>query len=114
MLSYLDTAKQVVDEAVYARGIRLYLEGRVGRHQDMLLDFWREYGMNEDHNRYVVRLPLLHLALNSSKWDRASQVLKEHASCECAYYQEYGLCKHVVAVCASLEKEFGIKAESKT
>ncbi|NJK71631.1 MAG: SWIM zinc finger family protein [Thermales bacterium] len=35
--------------------------------------------------------------------------MTQSATCECPYYAQYGLCKHIVGVCASLDQEFGSK-----
>jgi SWIM zinc finger len=112
MLSYTDVVREGLDEALYARGLRLYLEGKVGRYQELSLDFWREYDVRDTHDTFKVRLPLLHLAIDSEKWSQAGRVIGEFARCECAYFEEYGLCKHIVAVCAALEKEFGTKHQN--
>lgn len=111
MFSYLQAVSETVDKSIYSRGVKYYLEGRVGKHRELTLDFWREYkvlGTDE----YLIEIPLLHLALDPSKFENADQALLESARCNCHYFKEYGVCKHIVAVCASLEKEFNPSIKS--
>lgn len=112
LLSYLQAVQTLVAPSIYNRGLRFYLEGRVGSYREMDLDFWREYKLL-DQETYLVRLPQLHLALSRHKWDKATEVLKQHASCECEYFREFQVCKHIVAVCAALEQEAGPKTQTK-
>jgi hypothetical protein len=106
MLSYKKLFSSV-DSAVYNRGIRLYLDGAVGNPRSMLLDNWREYTVVDNANKsYLVKIPLLHLTMSVTKISKASEALLEVASCECVFFGKYNYCKHLVAVCASLDKEF--------
>jgi hypothetical protein len=105
MISYLGIAQDLTDSSVYARGVRLYLEGKVGRPVELDLEYWREYEVY-DRVTYTVRLPILHYALKQSALDNAPHALTEFVSCGCEYFAEMGICKHIVAVCASLEQEF--------
>jgi hypothetical protein len=111
MFSYLEVVQKVVDSSSYSRGIKLYLEGKVSKPKELLLDFWREYEVL-GHENYIVRVPVLHFALTKNKWDRAGEVLQQFSHCQCAFFEEYGVCKHIVGVCASLEHEFGEKPET--
>ena len=104
MFSYLDTVHELVSEQIYARGIKYYLEGKITKQEDLILDFWRLYSTVEEG--IWVQIPILHLALDQSKYPKSSEALQQVVSCQCAYFQEFGICKHVVAVCASLEQEF--------
>lgn len=108
MFSYLDTAKSLVDSSVFGRGVRLYLEGKVSDPRELDLEFWREYEVY-DRKTYTVRIPVLHLAMKRDKLNNAAANLADFATCECEFYQELGVCKHIVAVCDSLEQEFGQK-----
>ena len=108
MFSYLDAAQKLVSREIYGRGIKYYLEGKVLKFDELVLDFWRLYQVSENHENAIIKLPLLHLALNQSKYEQADKALTEVCSCTCSYYQEYGPCKHIVAVCASIEQEFGL------
>lgn len=107
MLSYLETVKKCCPTEIYNRGLRAYLEGKIISQQAMVLDFWRVYKV-EDREIYTVQIPLLHLALSLDKHSLASKALQEVVSCDCNYFQEFGVCKHITAVCASLEDEFSI------
>lgn len=108
MLSYLDTVKTLVNESTYQRGLKYYLEGKVVSFADLNLDFWREYKV-VGSEEYIVKIPILHLTLNSKKFSLAPKVIEEMASCTCPYFCDYNkICKHIVAVLASLEQEFGL------
>jgi hypothetical protein len=106
MFSYLTAVRSVVDPNVYARGIKLYLQGSVLSHTEMTLDFWRKYVVAGSAQSHTVQMPLLHLALARHKYDLGGQAMVESTRCDCAYFQEFGICKHIVAVCAQLEQEF--------
>lgn len=105
MISYLRAVENLVDKPIYGRGVKTFLEGGIISYVDLTLDAWRKYQV-KDTNTEVVVMPLLHLALNIQKWNQADQVIKESAFCSCQYFKEFGTCKHIVAVCASLEQEF--------
>ena len=107
--SYTRSIGQLADKNIFDRGLRIYLEGSVLDYQSLVLDSWRVYTVQnpESHPSFFeVRIPLLHKLLRSNQWDQAAQALEQSASCTCPYFQEYGCCRHLVAVCASLEKEF--------
>jgi hypothetical protein len=105
MFSYLKIVQELVDQGVYARGVRAYLEGRVSKPVDKIMDFWREYQVFDRHTHKVV-IPLFHLALDRKKWDKGVDAFVENVTCDCEFYEEYGVCKHIVSVCASIEDEF--------
>ncbi len=105
MFSYLDAVKKIVDESIYGRGVKSYLEGHILGFKDLILDYWRLYEV-KGQDVYQIKIPLLHLALSRSKFESASQALSQNVICTCPYFAEFGICKHIVAVCASLEKEF--------
>lgn len=105
MFSYIRVIESLVDPGVYTRGIKYYLEGRVVSKKDLTLDYWRLYEVVGNQS-YFVKIPLLHLALSRDKFDHAEIALMETVSCDCPYFLEHGVCKHIVAVCASLEEEF--------
>jgi hypothetical protein len=107
MLSYLKSVKSIVNQGVYNRGIRLYLDGSVSKPTSMVLDNWRKYTVNGSMD-YIIKFPVLHLTLDQNKFDKAGEVINEVATCECEYYYSYGTCKHIVAVCASIDKEFDV------
>jgi hypothetical protein len=107
MLSYLKTVQKLVHPSIYQRGIKLYLDGSLVGFEEMLLDYWREYKV-VGTDEYIVKIPLLHLALSREKFDQADQALEESVTCTCPYFLEHGVCKHIAGVCASLDKEFDI------
>ena len=105
MISYLQVAEKLVDKSIYGRGVKTFLEGGVVSFVNLTLDSWRKYQV-KDLDTETVLIPLLHLALSMNKWNDGDKVLKESAICSCHYFHEFGPCKHIVAVCASLEQEF--------
>ena len=108
MFSYLDTIKKLVNESTYQRGLKYYLEGKVVNFENLILDFWRKYKV-VGSGEYLVKIPILHLALNSKKFAQSSQALEQIINCTCPYFCDYNkTCKHIVATCASLENEFGL------
>lgn len=109
MLSYLKAVKPLVTEEVYQQGLKSYLEGKVLKETDLLLDHWKQFEVQSNHRHiscYLVKIPLLHLNLDSSKWTQATEALEQVCSCTCPYFEEIGICKHLVAVCAYLDKKF--------
>ena len=106
MLAYTDMLKARLDPAVYNRGLRLYLDGAVLRPRPLLLDHWRLYEVVEKYVNYEVRVPVLHLTLESRKFDQAYEALGEVARCTCEQFETDGFCRHLVAVFAHLDKEF--------
>jgi len=114
MFSYLSTVQKLIDRPVFDRGMVSYLQGSVGGFSDLTLDYWREYTFSGSEE-YHIKIPLMHLALDPQKFDSASDVISELVTCTCPYFLEYGICKHIVAVCASLDKEFSLEqAQRKT
>jgi len=109
VFSYLTLVQNIVDEGMYARGVRLYLDGKVMQPTDLTLDYWRLYEVIGQRENSLVKMPLLHFALSKKKESQAAAALEESVSCSCEYFAEYGLCKHVVAVCAALEQEWNPK-----
>lgn len=111
MFSYLNALQDVVDKVIVQRGQRLFLEGKVQLKENLILDYWRLYKVNTNQDEpYLVKIPLIHLALSRDKHLLAGQAMQEVASCTCAYFLEYGLCKHISAVCASLDSEFRVRS----
>jgi hypothetical protein len=113
MISYLESIKSKCEPEIYNRGLRVYLDGAVGRARVMLLDNWRSYVV-QDRDYATVKLPLLHLTMDIKKFDKSGDALLESGVCDCEYFGEVGVCKHIVAVCAQIDSEFGVKTETKT
>jgi hypothetical protein len=60
-----------------------------------------------------VKTPVLHLSLGFDKFDRAGMAVEESVHCNCSYFLEYGICKHIVAVFADLDNEFSSNYKSR-
>jgi hypothetical protein len=106
MFSYTQIAKDIVDSDIYNLGTRLYLDGGVGVKEQLLIDNWRIYNIKDSTKFYRVTMPVLHLVLNRNRFDQAGEAMLQSINCTCNYFGEFGVCKHVVAVCQSLQKEF--------
>ena len=109
--SYLESVKPLVSGSVYNRGLRYFLDGEVAGWEEMTLDYWREYRVLGS-NEYFIKIPILHLALSKNKFPVASKALHESVSCTCGFFQEHGVCKHITAVCASLDQEFNLQTKN--
>jgi len=105
-ITYSEAAKTKTSEAVYARGIKYYLYQKIKSQQDLLLPFWRIYEVKGEHENYFVRFPIAHKLTQISTLDKLANILETHASCNCPYAIEYGICKHIVAVCSDVDNEF--------
>jgi hypothetical protein len=106
MFSYTQIAKDIVDSDIYNLGTRLYLDGGVGGVERLLIDNWRIYNIKDGTKSYRVTIPVLHLVLNKNKFDQAGEALLQSINCTCNYFGEFGVCKHIVGVCQSMQKEF--------
>ncbi len=111
MLSYTKFLKDSLDPSIYNQGLRIYLQGGVSNPTSLVLDNWRLYTVIERNYYHQVKLPLLHLALDQSKFQDAYKCIREVAQCDCEYFAEHGLCRHIVAVLAAIEKEFNQTTE---
>lgn len=106
MFSYTQIAKDIVGIDIYNLGTRLYLDGGVGGAEKLLIDNWRIYNIKDSTKSYRVTMPVLHLVLSKNKFDQAGEAMLQSINCTCNYFGEFGVCKHVVAVCQSMQKEF--------
>ena len=119
MFSYTNPLREMVPDIIYSRGQKIYLDGKVIEHEEMVLDYWREYKVKATNrnDEYYIRIPLIHLTLDRRKWDRVHEVYENLVTCDCPYTTQYGgICKHIVAVSLSLDAEFSfskISAKSK-
>jgi hypothetical protein len=106
MFSYTQIAKEIVDGDIYNLGTRLYLDGGIGVKEQLLIDNWRIYNIKDATKSYRVTMPVLHLVLNRHKFDQAGEAMLQSINCTCNYFGEFGVCKHIVGVCQSMQKEF--------
>lgn len=110
MFSYLETAKEIVSEDIYQLGLKEYLVGNVLEYISADLVDWRKYEV-KGRSVYEVVFPLLHKLTPRTTWSRASENLKNFAQCSCEYFDTFGTCKHIVAVCAAVDKEIKPRAQ---
>ena len=110
MFSYLDKVKELVPHEIYQLGVREYLLGNVLEYISMDLKDWRSYEV-KGREVYTVTMPLLHFLTTKLQWSRGGENLKRLSSCTCEYYDTIGACKHIIAVCASLDHEFKTSSE---
>lgn len=113
MISYTQIAKELVEKDIFNLGTKLYLEGGVGTVEKLLIDNWRIYNVKDSLKVFQVTMPILHLVLNRNKFEQAVEALLQSTNCTCSYFNEFGSCKHVVAVCQSMQKEF-LEVEGKS
>jgi hypothetical protein len=106
MFSYTQIAKDLVEIDIYNLGTRLYLDGSVGTVEKLLIDNWRIYNVKDSLKVYRVTMPVLHLVLSRNKFNDAVEAILQSTNCTCSYFHEFGSCKHIVAVCQSMQKEF--------
>lgn len=103
---YQEWAKSKTDEVIYQRGLRLFLEGAITSFAELELVGWRRYSVF-DKQENLVRIPLVHILLAEQSNKIKTQNLDEVVSCDCEFFsQTHQLCRHICAVCASLDKEF--------
>ncbi len=105
-ITYSEAAKTKTSEAAYARGIKYYLYQKIKSQQNLLLPFWRLYEIKGEHENYFVRFPVAHKLTQISSLTQLADILENHAACTCPYSLEYGICKHIVAVCSDVDTEF--------
>jgi hypothetical protein len=113
MFLYSQIAKDIVDSDIYNLGTKIYLDGGIGSVEKLLIDNWRIYNIKDGTKCYLVTMPVLHLVLSKNKFDQAGEALLQSINCTCNYFGEFGVCKHIVAVCQSMQKEF-LEIEGKT
>lgn len=113
IFSYKKAIQDVVESAIFARGVRDFLEGKVLSHEDLILDYWRLYKVLGKYE-YDIKFPLIHFALTKSKFDLAGEALLQSAICTCENFIQSGYCRHLVAVCSSLDDEFNLDWKQKS
>lgn len=109
MLSYLKVVQKLVEPEIYNRGIKLYLDGKVLGYKELVLDYWRRYEVQGRTDLYTIDIPLLHLALDKSKYDKIDQALAQVVRSTSPYFVEFGVDSQIVAVCAALDQEFKVE-----
>jgi len=107
--SYLRIVQKVTEKYTYQRGLRFFLDGRVESGTKMILQNWQSFNVIGRKKVYTVKMPLLHLLLPVRDFQAGEKALEESVLCNCEYFEINGVCKHIVAVCAHLDKKFGIK-----
>ncbi|GAB4146476.1 MAG: hypothetical protein OHK0017_06990 [Patescibacteria group bacterium] len=113
MFSYSKAIQEVTTEAVFARGIKYFLFKKIKSKRNLSLNNWREYEVRGEKEIYRVRIPVVHLIQNVADNQDLGSILEEFAQCNCAYFQDFGICKHIAAVCADLDDEFELSHAKK-
>jgi hypothetical protein len=114
MINYLTSIKPLVSDSVFATGIKLYLEGSILDTKDTILPGWKACSVHGSQHNYRVLFPIIHELVPESTVEIASNIIRDHATCNCPYFSEYATCKHLVAICAFLDDQNGKKVEKKT
>jgi hypothetical protein len=106
MLSYLKSVQTLVSTEIFKRGVRYYLDGNVINFRRLILENWRSYKVKGTED-YYVKIPVLHLIIDRSKFELLPKAIEESASCNCPYFTESEqICKHIIAVCNHMDNEF--------
>ncbi len=105
LFSYQKLIQKVVDEAIFNRGIKDFLEGKVIKKKNLILDHWRIYEV-VDKFENELKIPILHYLISKDKYDLAGKAILEVYTCSCNEYWQNGNCRHLVAVCCHLDQEF--------
>ncbi len=111
MFSYLACIKPLVNDSVYASGIKLYLEGKVIDTKDMSLPHWKTCKVHGNNESLHVTFPEIHNLIPTQSEQIQTNALKHHAQCTCPYFVEYGTCKHIVAICCQYDDTLGKKIQ---
>ena len=110
MINYSFLAENSTQKSIFQRGQRLFLEGKILSKEDLILDHWRKYQVEDKTNdNATVKIPLLHLTLSREKWEKALECFNEMVTCDCLYFHDNGCCMHICGVCMSLNSEFKIE-----
>lgn len=104
MFSYLRAVRTLTTDDIYQLGLKEYLVGNVLDYVQLDLKNWRQYQVKGKED-FTVIVPLLHLLTTKLQWKEGGENLKKFTQCTCEYFRNIGTCKHIIAVCASLDRE---------
>jgi hypothetical protein len=104
--SYLKAIQTKTTESVFAAGVKYYLYKKIRSKEVLLLPHWRVYQVKGQKIEYAVVVPVAHLLRPIPRIEILADILEETCTCECPYFNEYGVCKHIVAVCNDIDNEF--------
>jgi hypothetical protein len=103
---YIQLISNEVPKNIIQLGQKLFLAGAVVMDSELGIANFREYKVLESNQNYVVRTPIWHIALTTRDSDKIQELITQYTSCDCPYFAEVGICKHICGVFDSLESEF--------
>ncbi len=105
MFSYLDQLNNYIDASIIKRGQKIFLDGGVQKLTNLAIAGWQKTKVTDGVHNYAVIIPLTHQLLNRENWDKTYIIWQELSKCNCPYFQEAGICRHLAAVASKLDWE---------
>ncbi len=106
LTNYLQLIDNLCPKDIICLGQKVYLDGMILDKKDIGIANFREYRVKEGSVNYSVQTPLWHLVLTTNDSEKIQELVSKFSYCDCAYYDQVGFCKHLVAVFESINNEF--------
>lgn len=114
MFSYLNYLNKQIDTSIIKRGQKIFLDGGVQKLINLPISGWQKTQVIDNNHSYSTIFPLTHQLLSRENWDKTYNLWQELSKCNCHYFLEAGVCRHLVAIASKLDWELQqevIKAE---
>ena len=105
MFSYLKLLQEHVDSSIIKRGQKIFLDGGVQKLLNLEIDGWQEARVTDAAYSYNVIVPLTHQLLSRDNWNKTFDIWQKLTRCQCPYYQEAGICRHILSVASKIDWE---------
>ena len=105
MFSYLKLLQEHVDSSIIKRGQKIFLDGGVQKLLNLEIDGWQEARVTDAAYSYNVIVPLTHQLLSRDSWNKTFDIWQKLTRCQCPYYQEAGICRHILSVASKIDWE---------
>ncbi len=105
MFSYLKLLQEHVDSSMIKRGQKIFLDGGVQKLVNLEIDGWQEARVTDAAYSYNVIVPLTHQLLSRDNWNKTFDIWQKLSRCQCPYYQEAGICRHILSVASKIDWE---------
>lgn len=105
MFSYLKLLQEHVDSSIIKRGQKIFLDGGVQKLVNLEIDGWQEARITDAAYSYNVIVPLTHQLLSRDNWGKTFDIWQKLSRCQCPYYQEAGICRHILSVASKIDWE---------
>lgn len=105
MFSYLKLLQEHVDSSIIKRGQKIFLDGGVQKLVNLEIDGWQEARVTDAAYSYNVIVPLTHQLLSRVNWNKTFDIWQKLSRCQCPYYQEAGICRHILSVASKIDWE---------